>query len=81
MVPYHLPSMRSDAHHLKPGTLVRFAVGLEAAQVCVPTWPRRLRLMERSSLITTAQNPQASCVEMQGARGGRGRAGWWFPQW
>jgi hypothetical protein len=32
VVPYHLPSMRSGpTPHLKPGTLVRFSIGLEAA--------------------------------------------------
>jgi len=33
VVPYHLPSMRSGpSEHLKPGTLVRFSIGLEAVE-------------------------------------------------
>ena len=50
VVPYHLPSMRSGATpHLKPGTLVRFAIGLEAAPDLRADLGQALEVMERTS--------------------------------
>ena len=47
--PYHLPSMRSGpTPHLKPGTLVRFAIGLEAAQDLRADLDQALEVMERT---------------------------------
>ena len=49
VVPYHLPSMRSGpTPHLKPGTLVRFAIGLEAAQDLRADLDQALEVMERT---------------------------------
>ena len=49
VVPYHLPSMRSGpTPHLKPGTLVRFAIGLEAAQDLRADLAQALEVMERT---------------------------------
>ena len=49
VVPYHLPSMRSGpTPHLKPGTLVRFAIGLEAAPDLRADLAQALEVMERT---------------------------------
>ena len=49
VVPYNLPSMRSGpTPHLKPGTLVRFAIGLEAAPDLRADLAQALEVMERT---------------------------------
>ena len=49
VVPYHLPSMRSGpTPHLKPGILVRFAIGLEAAPDLRADLAQALEVMERT---------------------------------
>lgn len=50
VVPYDLPNMRSGATpHLKAGTLVRFAVGLEAAQDLQKDLEQALTVMARTA--------------------------------
>ena len=50
VVPYHLRSMREGATpHLQPGTLVRFAIGLEAAEDLRQDLLQALAVMERTA--------------------------------
>lgn len=50
VVPYHLRSMRGGATpHLKPGTLVRFAIGLEAIEDLQRDLEQALQVMERAA--------------------------------
>ena len=50
VVPYHLRSMRGrSTPHLKPGTLVRFAIGLEAAEDLRRDLAQALAVMERAA--------------------------------
>ena len=50
VVPYHLRSMREGATpHLRPGTLVRFAIGLEAAEDLRQDLLQALAVMERTA--------------------------------
>lgn len=50
VVPYHLRSMRGGSTpHLKPGTLVRFAIGLEAAEDLQRDLEQALQAMERAA--------------------------------
>ncbi|BEU96449.1 PLP-dependent transferase [Acidovorax sp. DW039] len=50
VVPYHLRSMRGGSTpHLKPGTLVRFAIGLEAVEDLQRDLEQALQAMERAA--------------------------------
>ena len=50
VVPYHLRSMRGGSTpHLKSGTLVRFAIGLEAAEDLRRDLVQALAVMERAA--------------------------------
>ena len=50
VVPYHLRSMRGGSTpHLKPGTLVRFAIGLEAVEDLQRDLEQALQVMERAA--------------------------------
>lgn len=50
VVPYHLRSMRGGATpHLKPGTLVRFAIGLETVEDLQRDLEQALQVMERAA--------------------------------